>query len=222
MKSVIFAFLTTLFFSFSCDAQSVSAPANDNQFWNDLQLIFTLNKKVTATFSGSLRIGKNVTRPVDERVGLAFSYRVNKNLSFGAGYTYRVAQPLNGSRFFENRPVINATFTLPLKKKYKLLNRHQIDFRLINSRPNTWNYRNRTTFEREINVFRRKIKPYISAEFFYDDRRKDWFRGRYTIGINREFTKKLSADFFYMRQQDGISRPGNLNVIGTSWRIRLN
>jgi len=34
-------------------------------------------------------------------------------------------------------------------------------------------------------------------------------------------TKNLQLDVFYLRQNDGFSRPGDLNVIGTAWRIRL-
>jgi hypothetical protein len=50
---------------------------------------------------------------------------------------------------------------------------------------------------------------------------KKFSRNRFTAGITKTLTKKLSLDVYYMRQNDGFSRPGDLNVIGTSWKVRL-
>ena len=41
------------------------------------------------------------------------------------------------------------------------------------------------------------------------------------LGITRTVTKALSADLYYMRQNDGTPRLGELNADGTSWSIKM-
>ena len=47
------------------------------------------------------------------------------------------------------------------------------------------------------------------------------FRNRFSVGVIKEFNKQLAGELFYLRQNDGRARPGNLHVIGTTLRIRL-
>lgn len=56
-----FCFMRTTF------AQT-SAPENDTQLWTDVQLQHWLNKKKTVDliFTGTFRLGRNVSHPVDE------------------------------------------------------------------------------------------------------------------------------------------------------------
>ena len=40
-------------------------------------------------------------------------------------------------------------------------------------------------------------------------------RNRFRIGASKVFNKHFTQDFYYLRQNDGVSVPGDLNVIGT-------
>jgi len=46
-------------------------------------------------------------------------------------------------------------------------------------------------------------------------------RNRFAIGASKVFNKHFTEEFFYLRQNDGVSIPGDLNVIGTTLRFRL-
>jgi len=61
----------------------------------------------------------------------------------------------------------------------------------------------------------------VSDEFFYDWSVNDWVRNRFAVGVNHTFNKHFTLDTYVMRQNDGRSRPGDLNIIGTTWRIKL-
>jgi hypothetical protein len=86
----------------------------------------------------------------------------------------------------------------------------------------SWRYRPSLTFEKDIS---KKIisgaKLYITEEVFYDSLLKRFSRNRFTVGVNKTLTNQLSLDLYYMRQNDGTTRPGDLHVIGTSWKIKL-
>src|SRR4051812_9095750 len=67
---------------------------HDTQIWNDTQLAIGLSKKVDFVLTGTLRIGREVERPVDERAGLGFSIKAGKYLTFAPAYYYIAMQPL--------------------------------------------------------------------------------------------------------------------------------
>lgn len=48
----------------------------------------------------------------------------------------------------------------------------------------------------------------------------DWVRNRFSVGGSRAINKRLAFDLYYMRQNDGRARPGDLNIIGTVLRVR--
>ena len=85
-----------------------------------------------------------------------------------------------------------------------------------------WRYRPSLTFEKNIpENWIAKSKFYVTEEIFYDSLLKRFSRNRFTVGINRTLSKQVSVDLYYMRQNDGFTRPGDLNVIGTGWRVKL-
>jgi hypothetical protein len=46
-------------------------------------------------------------------------------------------------------------------------------------------------------------------------------RNRFSAGGIKVFNKHYTQEFYYLRQNDGVSLPGDLNVIGTTLRLRL-
>jgi hypothetical protein len=57
----------------------------------------------------------------------------------------------------------------------------------------------------------------------YDSAYNAWARNRFLAGFRKQINKQCSADFYYMRQNDGRARalPGDFNVIGISLAFRL-
>jgi hypothetical protein len=53
-------------------------PETDTQSWNDVQFTVPMTKKVDFVLLGTLRLGDNLTTPVDERFGFGFNYKLNK------------------------------------------------------------------------------------------------------------------------------------------------
>ena len=45
----------------------------DNQQWTDVQLSIPVTKWIDFTLGGTLRIGRDFSHPIDERVGAGFS-----------------------------------------------------------------------------------------------------------------------------------------------------
>lgn len=209
-----------LFLTVSVKAQSAAPPVNDNQFWNETQFVVFSNEKNETAINGFFRAGREGLRPTDERIGASHTYKPSKYLFLTGGYLYRAAQPIRNSKNYESRFIAAATLNLPLPYKFKLADRNQFEYKMRNSRRDTQDYRNRLRIDREITIKGKKITPFGFTEVFFNERDK-WYRARYAAGLQKKFTKKFIGEIFYLRQQDGVNRPGNFHVLGTYLKITL-
>ncbi|HMV51333.1 MAG TPA: hypothetical protein PKD31_26570, partial [Blastocatellia bacterium] len=66
-----------------------------------------------------------------------------------------------------------------------------------------------------------EFKVFVADEVWYSTPANAWIRNRISGGIIKQFTPHFGAEFFYLRQNDGRARPGDLHVIGTLFRITL-
>src|SRR6266705_2652846 len=64
-------------------------PKSDFQSWNDVQITVPMTKKVDFTVQGTLRLGDNVSKAADQRLGIGFVFKANKYLSFTPFYFHR-------------------------------------------------------------------------------------------------------------------------------------
>ncbi len=218
MIKILLFFALISFGALFVDAQAV-ADEDDNQSWNDVQLSVPMSKEFDFYLAGTLRFGKNITRLNDRRIAVGFIYKPNKSLSFQPFYWNIEARNASGRFRTEHRLNLRVGYRFPFKK-FGLSHRSWFEYRLRNPR-NSWRYRPSLTFEKDIAKIISKSRLFATEEIFYDSLLKKFSRNRFSVGINRTLTKQLSLDIFYLRQNDSFSRPGDLNVIGTSFRIRL-
>jgi hypothetical protein len=169
---------------------------------------------------GTLRLGDNITKPVDERWGIRFNYALNKYITLQTLYFHRDARPPNGRHEREERGVVGANLRLPLGK-FTFNSRNWVERRWREPQPDAWRYRNRLQIEHPFKIGKTKFVWLVNDEFFYDSVLNDWVRNRFAVGVNHTFNKHLTLDTYVMRQNDGRTRPGDVNIIGTTWRIRL-
>jgi hypothetical protein len=200
-------------------AQTLSPPQQaDTQSWNDLQFTIPLNKEIDMILLGTIRIGRNVTHPVDERVGVNFRFNMGKYLSLTPGYLYIRMQPAARRNDSEHRFSFAATPRIPFKR-FTITDRNMFERRIRSPQIDSTRYRNRLQIEVPFKPKDSKWLFFASDEVFYDWSLNDWVRNRAAIGVRKTFSKKLTVDFYYLRQNDGRSRPGDLNVIGTVFRL---
>jgi len=192
----------------------------DTQSWNDVQITVPLDKGFELYGAVTGRFGKNVTRLNDGRLAVGVGIKPTKSLTILPFYWFIRARNSSGRFNNEHRLNVRATYRFPIKS-FGLSHRSTYEYR-IREPLNSWRYRAAITFERDLS---KGVIPgakfFATDEIFYDSILDRFSRNRFTIGINKTLTKKLSLDIYYLRQNDGFSRPGDLNVIGTTWRVKL-
>jgi len=217
MRKIFFVLAAISFGVLFSHAQTIDT--DDNQSWNDAQITVPMTKEFDFTLTGTFRFGKNITRLNDRRIAVGFVYKANKSWSFQPFYWNIVARNASGRFLTEHRLNFRATYRFPFKR-FGLSHRSWVERRLRQPR-DSWRYRPSLTFEKDIKKIIPDARVFVTEEIFYDSILKRFSRNRFSIGINKALTKNLQLDVFYLRQNDGFSRPGDLNVIGTAWRIRF-
>lgn len=192
----------------------------DTQQWNDVQIAVPVTKDIDFNILGTVRIGRNVSRPVDERIGVGTTIRLGQYFTFAPSYQHIGMQPFAGRRVWENRLSFPVTVRFQAGK-FRLSDRNLFERRFRSPAVDASRYRNRLQVEHPIGPSKMKLSLFVADEVFYDWSVNDWVRNRFSIGISRPLNKNVTLDIYYLRQNDGRSVPGDLHVIGTTWRIKL-
>lgn len=218
--------LMLLVFFTSAHAQMMPAPPrNDEQFWNETQLIKPLTKDKDLIIIGVLRLGRGWQRPVDERIGSAVAFKISQYLTLTPAYIYVDQQPFAGRRINEHRLLLTATGKFKLGA-FTFTDRNQYERRVRHESQDFTIYRNRLQIDHPARLGAFEFKPFLADEVFYSTQagpvgRQGWFRNRISAGIIKQFNERFNAEFFYLYQHDGISRPGNVHAVGTLFRFYL-
>jgi len=193
---------------------------SDTQNWNDVNLTVPLSKQVDYVMQGTLRNGRNLSRPVDERLGIGFAFKFGKYLTVTPNYLYIGMQPFEGRRIFENRLSVPTTVRVPVGR-FVFADRNLFERRLRHPGVNSTRYRNRFQVEHPIGPAKQKISLFVSDEVFYDWLVNAWVRNRAAVGVSKVVNKHFTFELYYLRQNDSHSVPGDLHVIGSTWRFKL-
>ncbi len=204
---------------FAC--QQVQAQLqSDNQQWTDVQLAVPVTKDIDFNLLGTLRFGRDFSHPVDERVGVGFTFRFGKYLTVAPNYLHIGMQPFARRKVWENRLVLPVTLRFAVNK-FRLSDRNQFERRIRNPGVEATRYRNRFQVEHPVGRAKWNLSLVVADEVFYDWSVNRWVRNRFAVGASKVFNKYFTQDFYYLRQNDGLSIPGDLNVIGTTLRFKL-
>ena len=205
----------------SAAAQTAAAvPTDDVQLWNDVQIAVPLNGSVDMNFTGSFRLGRNLTHPVSERGGVSFSFKARKFLTLETGYLYVASQPSEGRKSYNSTLSAGATIKFPIRR-FVVSSRSQFERRFRSPQVDSNRYRHRMRIETPVKIGERKFNVFVSNEMFYDFRQSEWTRNRFAAGMNKKLSKNLSYEWYYMRQNDGRSRPGDLHILGSILKVQL-
>lgn len=230
-----FIILTALICFISANAYSQTTVDDDDvQFWNETTVSFPILKtedkdgekatKLSGLIIGSFRVGQNVSRFVDERVGFGLDYKINKYFTLSPSYIYAAAQPERNKNEFEHRARLD--FSAEKKwKKVTLKNRNRVERRIRHSRNDTTRYRNRLQLVIPVKNSEGEelFAPFVGDEVFYDFREKDWTRNEFTAGIGKKLNANTSAEFFYtLRTNSSSSTLRSVNIFGVNLKFTID
>lgn len=218
MRRSAFACFLLLVLSGLASAQLIDQ--TDNQIWSEVQVAIPITKDIDFNILGTLRLGRDVSRPVDERLGTGFTFRFGQHIQIAPNYLSIGMQPFRNRRVWESRLSLPVTLRFNLEK-FRLSDRNLFERRIRRPGINSTRYRNRLQVEHPVGPAKLGLSLFVADEVFYDWSVDRWVRNRFSVGGSKVFNKHFTQDIYYLRQNDGVSVPGDLNVLGTTLRLKL-
>jgi hypothetical protein len=207
-------------------------PETEVQFWSDTTVAVPLVKrkdeqgkdveKVGFFLTGTFRAGGNVSRPIDERIGFGFDFFVNKSVTFTPSYVYRAVQPDKNRKEYEHR--IRFDFSLGKSwSRFSVSDRSRIEYRIRNSSADSVRYRNKFQLNVPVKKKDREIfTPFVAVEPYYDFLERQWTRNEFSFGIHRKINGTLSAEFFYLLQNNRGNGLRVVNAFGVKLKFNID
>jgi hypothetical protein len=192
----------------------------DNQIWSDVQVAIPMTKDIDFNILGTFRLGRDISRPVDERLGLGFTFRFGQHVQIAPNYLYIATQPVRNRRGWESRLSLPVTLRFDVEK-FRFSDRNLFERRIRNPGISSTRYRNRLQVEHAVGPSKFGLSLFVADEVFYDWSIDRWVRNRFSVGASKVFNKHFTQDVYYLRQNDGVSVPGDVNAIGTTLRFKL-
>ena len=214
------ALACVLLFVLSGLTSAQTVDQTDNQFWTDVQLAIPIAKHIDYNVLGTLRIGRDFSHAVDERIGTGFTFRFGKYVTIAPNFLYIATQPVRNRKAWESRLSLPVTLRFNVDK-FRISDRNLFERRFRRPGINSTRYRNRLQVEHPVGPTAWSLSLFVADEVFYDWSLNRWPRNRFSVGGSKVFNKHFTQDIYYLRQNDAFSIPGDLHVIGTTLRLKL-
>ncbi len=206
----------------AASAHSADTPLNpqrdDNQIWFDSQFTYPLHPGVNVTGLGTLRLGRDLDHFVCERAGASVSFKALRFLSIAPSYNYVASQSLPGMDTREHRLAVDGILSWRLHG-FDMSDRNRFERREMPIIA-YFRYMNRLLIQHPIRLRTESVNVYLSDEVYYDGHLATWSRNRISAGIGKRINPHILMEFYYLRQNDHYSKPGDINVFGISLKTR--
>jgi len=211
---IVFALAVALFPEVLFAQGTSRYPHRDFQAWTSFEATHPLSEKTDYFIGAGLRYGNDQGHLSYRRITTGFAFHWHRHFTLQPYYQYSVSDSFSGLLTPENRLALAITVSVPWRR-WRLSDRNRGERRfLVNGQ--AWRYRNRVEFRRPIAIVREQLSVFAWDEVYYSSRVGRWYRNRLALGAGRRLTREISIDLFYVHQNDGYSRPGNLNGVGMS------
>jgi Protein of unknown function (DUF2490) len=194
-------------------------PPKDFQGWTDFEILHKLAPHSDLNLNGGLRWGEDEGHLVYRRVGAAFDLKPWKYLSISPAYAFYSTDSTPSARAHENRISLAGTVGVPFRF-WTIRDRNLVEKRYLTSGA-PWRYRNRLELEGPVRLGHRSFKAVVWDEVYYDSAAKGWTRNRAAIGGEREVLPRLRLGLYFIHQNDGHTRPGDLNALAMTIRAKF-
>ncbi len=194
-------------------------PHHDFQSWTSFDAFHPLSESTDFLLSTGIRYSDRLGHLNYRRITTGFAFRWGKFFTFEPYYQYSVSDSFSGRIRHENRLAFATTVGAPWRR-WNISDRN-LGERRLREDLRSWRYRNRVELRRSIAAVRKQWSVFTWDEVYYSSRAGRWYRNRLALGVGRRLSNRISADVFYVHQNDGYSRPGDLNGLGLTLRARF-
>lgn len=194
------------------------------EFWTGGTIEIDMKKKFSLELEPQLRFTDGFASYNGYYFETGFGFEINKHLKVKGSYRYTNKAGHHDSeiRPSNNRERFSGDINIKIGKNFPI--KYRIKYQYTKER-NTlveYNYiRNKITVNYKLHDI---AKPFISGEFFYRLDKKNELRGfRYTIGLDSQISKEISAkSFFKVEKEMNVKYPQKYYICGIMLTYKIN
>ena len=178
----------------------------DVGIWTSLKIVQPIDKRMNISLNEGIRFDNNISNTANIFTQFKSSYEIVKGLKLTLGYRWSKKKSWIKEIDLENRYQIDLSYKYKFKD-FGIKHRARYQSKYVNLYSTEFGkfptsvIRNKTSLSYSIN---KKIKPYISFEFFYPttDEIRIVDKHRYSAGVDFRIMKNLYGDVFFVYQNE--------------------
>ena len=190
----------------------------DFQLWSSASINYSVNKKLEFKLTESLRLRENVSLISRQFSQLRSTYKINKSFRLNAGYRFLRTISIEKQTNLRHR----FYFDIINRKKIK---RIRVFSRLRSQYQTGINYNEfytRGKLGALYNIRKTPFDPEFSSEIYFDNKKKQIDKLRYTLALSFPFNKKIKSNIFYRIQTEkNIVNPNTFYILGLGLEYNL-
>ena len=190
----------------------------DFQLWSSASINYNVNKKLEFKLTESLRLRENVSLISRQFSQLRSTYKINKSFRLNAGYRFLRTISIEKQTNLRHR----FYFDIIKRKKIK---RIRVFSRLRSQYQTGINYNKfytRGKLGALYNIRKTPFDPEFSSEIYFDNKKKQIDKLRYTLALSFPFNKKIKSNIFYRIQTEkNIVNPNTFYILGLGLEYNL-
>ena len=190
----------------------------DFQLWSSVSVNYSVNKKLEFKLTESLRLRENVSLISRQFSQLRSTYKINKSFRLNAGYRFLRTISIEKQTNLKHR----FYFDIIKRKKIK---RIRVFSRLRSQYQTGINYNEFYTRGKLgvlYNIRKTPFDPEFSSEIYFDNKKKQIDKLRYTLALSFPFNKKIKSNIFYRIQTEkNIVNPNTFYILGLGLKYNL-
>jgi Protein of unknown function (DUF2490) len=198
--------------------QSSATPLSDFQSWDEVDVSARASRILDIAWVTQGRFSSGYPNPAAYLSGLDFKLNAGSHFEFTPSYYYAAFRTTSGKKGHVQVPIFAMTMRAT-RKSWTVSDRNRF-LGAIGGGKDFWIYRNRPRVDYNLSA-KSRTTVFVWDEVSYFSLFHRWNRNRFAAGLSKAFNEKWAADIYYLRQDDSVVQPRDMNGLGLTLALRI-
>ena len=202
----------------AANGQSSATPLADFQSWDEVDVSARAARILDIAWVTQGRFSSGYPNPAAYLSGLDFKLSAGSHFELTPSYYYAAFETTSGKKGHFQVPMFAVTVR-DTGKNWTVSDRNRF-LGAIGSATDFWIYRNRPRMDYNLSA-KLGATVFVWDEVSYFSVFHRWSRNRFAAGLRKTFNEKWAAEIYYLRQDDSVVQPRDMNALGLTLSFRI-
>ena len=200
------------------NAQGSATPLSDFQNWDEVDVSVRAARILDIAWVTQGRFSSGYPNPAAYLSGVDFKLSAGSHFEFTPSYYYAAFKTTSGKKGHFQVPM----FSLIMRdtwKNWTFSDRNRF-LGAIGGVTDFWIYRNRPRVDYSLRT-KSGATAFVWDEVSYFSLLHRWNRNRFAAGLRKTINEEWAAEIYYLRQDDSVVQPRDINGLGVTLALRI-